>query len=69
MRERNMFAVLLPFLAVITIAVFAGGLGVIFMLLESTAMEEWGVVLLGLIILISVPSIAALAQRAVDRRE
>ena len=67
MRERMTMAMLFPLLAVLTIAAFAGGLGVIFILLHETALEAWAVVILGLILVIGVPSAAALAQRQVDR--
>ena len=33
---------LFPMLAVITIVAYAGGLGVIFMLVNETALKEWG---------------------------
>ena len=66
-RDRLRMAMLFPFLAVITIVAFAGGLGVIFMVLNDAVLEEWAVVILGLAIVIGVPSIAAFLQSRVER--
>ena len=66
--DRFRFALLFPLLAVITIVVFGGGLGVVFMLLNETAMHEWGVVALGMALVVGVPTVAALVERALDRR-
>ena len=68
MRERIKLATLIPLLVVIVIITYAGGLGVIFMLLDSTPAEEWGVIGLGLTLLIGVPAVAALLQRRVERQ-
>ena len=59
-------ALLIPLLAVLTIVVFAGGLGVAFMVLESS-FGEWGVIGLGLVLTAGVPTVAALLQRRVER--
>ena len=66
MSERVRFALLFPFLSVVTIAVFAGGLGVIFMLLYETALKQWAVVILGMAFVVGVPSVAALLQSRLD---
>ena len=68
MNERMTISILFPILAVITIAVFAGGLGVIFMVLYSTPLEKWAVVALGLILLIGVPSTTALLQWRLEKQ-
>ena len=60
-------ALLFPLLAVLTIVGFGGGLGVIFILLNEMVVEEWAVVALGLALVVGVPSVAALAQRMVER--
>jgi len=67
MKERMIMATLFPVLAVLTIVIFAGGLGVIFILVESTPLEAWGVVLLGTALAVGVPTAAALVQRVVER--
>jgi uncharacterized protein YybS (DUF2232 family) len=66
MSERVRFALLFLLLAVLTIAVYAGGLGVIFMVLHETALKQWAVVILGLVLVVGVPSAAALAQSQLD---
>ena len=63
MNDRMTLAMLIPFLAVLTIVIFAGGLGIIFMLLESTELGEWGVVGLGAAIVVLVPAAAALLEQ------
>ena len=67
MRERFGMAVLFPALAVLIIAAFAGGLGVIFMVLYSTPLEEWAVVIVGMALLVGVPITAALLQQRLER--
>ena len=68
MRERMGMALLFPVLAIIVIAAYAGGLGVIFMVLNSTALEKWAVVILGLALLVGVPTAAALIQQRIERQ-
>lgn len=65
--DRMTLAMLIPFLAVLTIVIFAGGLGIIFMLLESTEVGEWGVVGLGAAIVVLVPAAAALLEQRTNQ--
>ena len=67
MSDNMKFAILFPVLAIITIATFAGGLGVVFMLLNASALEENGVIVLGSAIVIGVPVVAYLLERRVSR--
>ena len=67
MNDRITLAMVIPLLAVLVIVVFAGGLGIIFMLLDSTGVEEWGVVALGTTLVIGVPSVAALLERRTNQ--
>ena len=67
MSQRMWFALMFPILAVLTIAIFAGGLGVIFMLINETAIHETGVIILGMAILILVPLGAYFAQRVIEK--
>ncbi len=62
-------ALLIPLLAVLVIATYAGGLGVIFMLLFETPAHEWAVVVLGLILIIGVPATAYILQQRVEKGE
>ena len=66
-KSRFSLALLFPVLAVITVAVFAGGLGVIFMVLNETELGELGVIVLGMALVVGVPAIAALLERMVER--
>ena len=61
-------ALLFPLLAVLFIVALGGGLGVLFMIINETAVGEWGVIALGMALVVGVPTVAALAQRVVDRR-
>lgn len=56
---------LIPLLAIAVIATFAGGLGVIFMVLEAKMHSETGVIILGVALLIGVPTGAYLVERAI----
>ena len=67
MKQRMALAALIPALAILTIATYAGGLGVIFMLLNETGAEQWAVVILGMVLVIGVPSAAALVQRMIEK--
>ena len=68
MRQRMGLALLIPLLAVLVIVGFAGGLGVIFIVIESTEAEVWGVVALGLVLLIGVPTVAHLLTQRTERQ-
>ncbi len=67
MKDRMTLAMVIPLLAVLVIVIFAGGLGIIFMLLNHTEAEEWGVVALGTALVIGVPSVAALLERRTNQ--
>lgn len=67
MRDRMTLAMVIPLLAVLVIVTFAGGLGIIFMLLDSTGAEEWGVVALGTALVVGVPTVAALLERRTNQ--
>ena len=56
-------AVLFPLLAVVTIVIFAGGLGVVFILLNETVLGEWSVIFLGVVLVVGVPAAAAFLAR------
>lgn len=75
MNQRAMLAMLLPVAAVLSIALYAGGLGVIFMVLfgdprhePHSAAGEWYVVALGIVITITVPAVAYLWQRRIEKQ-
>jgi hypothetical protein len=67
MKHRMLMSMLFPLLAVIVIAGYAGGLGVAFILINETELEEVGVIILGMVILIAVPATAAVVQQIVDK--
>lgn len=67
MTSQIRLAMLIPLLAVVTIVVFAGGLGILFMITESV-FHEWGLIGLGLVLTVGVPAAAALLQKRVESR-
>ncbi len=67
MKERILMSTLFPIIIVLLISAFAGGLGILFMYLYSTQMEEWAVIILGVILVIAVPGIAALLQKNIGK--
>ena len=67
MTSHMTLAMVIPLLAVLVIVAFAGGLGVIFMLVHSTGAGEWGVVVLGTALVVGVPTVAALLERGTNQ--
>ena len=67
MGRLNMTALVFPLMAVLIIMGYAGGLGVVFILLNETAAGEWAVIALGLTLVVGVPAAAALGQRMIER--
>ena len=67
MKHRMLMSMLFPLLAVIVIAGYAGGLGVVFILISETELEEVGAIILGMVILIAVPATAAVVQQIVEK--
>ena len=65
MTQRMLMAVLIPVLSIIVIIVFAGGLGVLFMVMENTMQNEIGVIVLGSALVVGVPTVAYILERAV----
>ena len=67
MSSNMKFAMLFPILAMVTIATFAGGLGVVFMLINASELEEIGVIILGSAIVVGVPVVAYMLERRVSK--
>ena len=67
MNQRVIDAILFPLLSMLIIAAFAGGLGVLFIVIEHSAMGLVGVIVLGVAIVVGVPAAAALIQRQTER--
>tara|TARA_B100000809_G_C15080938_1_gene509632 strand:- start:854 stop:1096 length:243 start_codon:yes stop_codon:yes gene_type:complete len=63
--KMNNRALLFPLLSILVVAVFAVGLGVIFILLHE--ISEWAVIGLGSALVVVVPAAAALGQRMVEK--
>jgi hypothetical protein len=67
MSQRVVDAILFPLLSMIIIAAFAGGLGVLFIIIEHSTFGLVGVIVLGVAIVVGVPAVAALIQRQIER--
>ena len=67
MSQRVIDAILFPLLSLIIIAAYAGGLGVLFIIIEHSAFGLGGVIILGVAIVVGVPAAAALVQRQIER--
>jgi len=65
-KHRRVDPFLFPLLGVLSVATFAGGLGVIFMVLDHY-MEEVSVIVLGCALVVGVPAVAALLERKLER--
>lgn len=66
MTQRMILAMLFPVLAVAIIATYAGGLGTVFIVLEGGALGEVGAVIIGLALVVGVPTVAYLLQRQIE---
>ena len=51
---------ILPLLAGLFIVIWGGGLGVSFILLDKTGLEEWGSIIVGMALVIGVPIVGGL---------
>ena len=67
MSQRVIDAILFPLLSMVIIAAYAGGLGVLFIIVEHSAFGLGGVIILGVAIVVGVPGVAALIQRWIER--
>lgn len=57
---RPPLAMILPIMAALLIVIWGGGLGTIFILLNSTSAGVWGSIIIGMALVVGVPTIAAL---------
>jgi hypothetical protein len=67
-RDRMMMATLFPLLAVVTVAVIAFGLGSIFIGLSKIGAGHWGAIIIGVALVVGVPSVAFLLERMVEKQ-
>ena len=67
MSQRVLDAILFPLLSMLIIAAVAGGLGVLFIIIEHSAWGVGGVIIVGVAIVVGVPGAAALIQRQTER--
>ncbi len=65
--QQFLLAIAIPLLSMAIIAVFAGSLGVVFMVLEAVMHNELGVIVLGMMFVFVVPALAFWAQRLVEK--
>ena len=68
MSERFAMAVFFPLLSMLIIAIYAGGVGVAFMVLYDTPMKEYAVIILGVTLVVVIPLIALILQNRVEKR-
>lgn len=59
-------ALLIPAISVVIVSVIAGGLGFIFIGLYKAGAGEWGAIIIGLALVIFVPTIAYLMERRIE---
>ena len=51
---------ILPLIAILSVAIWGGGIGISFIVLNETALGEWAVIILGMGIVVGVPLVATL---------
>lgn len=67
-KRRFWDAIWIPAAAVFWVVFFAVGMGAIFTtIFVNTPLKEWGVIALGLILVVAVPLIAALLERRMSK--
>lgn len=59
--------VLYPVLSVLVIVLVGGGLGAIFSVIYEMTHNEWGVIILGVALVVGVPAAAALLQMRMEQ--
>lgn len=67
MSNNMKFAIIFPILAMALIALYGGTLGVIFMILNESAIGENAVILLGSALVVLVPVIAYLLEKKTEQ--
>ena len=65
MSQRMLLAMLVPLMAIAVIVAFAGGLGIFFMIIEGIMHNEYGVIVVGIGLVVGVPGAAYLIERAI----
>lgn len=58
--KRTPLPIILPLAAVLFIVLWGGGLGIGFILLGKTGLEQWGAVIVGVGLVVAVPAVGAL---------
>ena len=58
--RRPSLAMVLPLLAALVIIAWGGGMGVIFIVLNETGAGVWGAIIIGMALVLGIPSVAAL---------
>ena len=58
--KRTPLPFILPLVAVLFIILCGGGLGLTFILLNKTGLEQWGAVIVGMVLVVGVPAVAAI---------
>ena len=67
MMQRFLLAIGVPILSMVVIAAYAGAVGVTFISVHHAMHNPWGVVILGMLLVVGVPAVAFLAQNAVEK--
>ena len=67
MMQRFILAIVVPLLSLVVIAAYAGTVGFTFVSVHHAMHNPWGVVILGMLLVVGVPAVAFLAQNAVEK--
>lgn len=65
--QQFLLAVFIPLISLATVAAFAFGLGWVFLTIEHAMHNEWGVIILGMALVIIVPAAAFWGQNIVEK--
>lgn len=56
-------SMLLPIMAALFVVIWGGALGVIFILLYKTPLQEWGAAIVGMALVVGIPAIAGILAK------
>lgn len=65
--DQMKLAMLMPLASILVVVVIGGGLGAIFIGVGKAGGGEWGAIIIGLALVVMVPTVAFLLERLVDR--
>ena len=64
--DQMKLALLIPAISVVIVAMIAGGMGFIFIGLYKAGAGEWGAIIIGMALVVGVPTVAYMLERILE---